>query len=278
MMRLVRRLGLSIAVTIAAVGGVVGLGLRVRPKPFPAYAVPAPPLDTVEIPAGLPEAAERFARASMGEQAPVIHSAVVSGRGWIRLGGVKFPARWRFVYQAGEGYRHYIEATLFGQPVMKVNEYYLDGHGRMELPFGVVEGEEKVDLAANLGLWAETVWMPAVWLTDPRVRWEAVDESTARLVVPFGAVTRDTPEAFTVEFDPDTGLLERMVTLRYRDTEGERKGWINEVQAWMEASGMLIPSRVTVTWEDQGEPWFSLEVEEAVYNVDVDKYIRAKGI
>ena len=38
-------------------------------------------------------------------------------------------ARWRFTYQAGEGSRHYIEATVFGQPVMKVNEYYLTGTG-----------------------------------------------------------------------------------------------------------------------------------------------------
>lgn len=278
MMRLARRLGFGIAVAIAAVAGIVWLGLRVRPKSFPAYVVPVPPLDTVEIPTGLPDTAERFARASLGEQAPVIHSAVISGRGWLRLNGIRFPARWRFVYQAGEAYRHYIEATLFGQPVMKVNEYYLDGHGRMELPFGVIEGEEKVDLAANLGLWAEAVWMPAVWFTDPRVTWEAVDDHTARLTVPFGAVTRDTPEAFTVWFDPDTGLLKRMYTLRYRDTEDERKGWINDVQAWTNAGGMLIPSRVTITWEDQGEPWFSLEVEEAVYNVDVDEYIRAKGI
>ena len=35
---------------------------------------------------------------------------------------------------------------------------------------------------------------------------------------------------------------------------------------------------MTVTWEDQGQPWISLEVEEAVYNVDVDEYIRAKGL
>lgn len=277
-MRVARRVVPGVIVAIAAVAGVTWLGLRVRPKPFAAYAAAPSPLDMVEIPTGLPEAVERFARASMGKDVPQIHSAVLSGRGWIRVGGIKFPARWRFTYQAGEGYRHYIEATVFGQPVMKVNEYYLDGHGRMELPFGVIEGEPKVDLAANLGLWAETVWMPAVWFTDPRVTWEEIDDRTARLIVPFGAVTREKPEVFTVWFDPDTGLLRRMVTLRYRDTEPERQVWINEVHGWMEAGGMRIPSHVTVTWEDQGQPWISLEVEEAVYNVDVDEYIRAKGL
>jgi len=274
MMRLARRFVLSITVAIAAVVGIVGLGLRIRPKPFPAYAVPAPPLDMVEIPAGLPGAAERFARASMGEQAPIIKSAVISGRGWLRLNGIKFPARWRFVYQAGEGYRHYIEATLFGQPVMKVNEYYLDGHGRMELPFGVVEGEPRIDLAANLGLWAETIWMPAVWFADPRVTWSEANDGTTRLIVPS-----DTEEqAFTVWFDPATDLVQRMETLRWRDAaDAAPIVWINEVHAWMDVDGMKIPSHVTVAWEDQGQPWFNLEVEEVVYNVDVDEYIWAKG-
>ena len=38
---------------------------------------------------------------------------------------------------------------MFGIPAMKVNEWYLDGHSRLELPFGVVENEPKVDMAAN---------------------------------------------------------------------------------------------------------------------------------
>ena len=276
-MRVARRVVPGVIVAIAAVAGVTWLGLRVRPKPFAAYAAAPSPLDMVEIPTGLPEAAERFARASMGKDVPQIHSAVLSGRGWIRVGGIKFPARWRFTYQAGEGYRHYIEATVFGQPVMKVNEYYLDGHGRMELPFGVIEGEPKVDLAANLGLWAETVWMPAVWFTDPRVRWEPIDDRTARLIVPFGEQEGTKYEVFTVWFDPNTGLLKRMVTLRWRDAADERRNvWINEAHEWMTVEGMQIPSHATVTWEDQGEPWLSLDVEEAVYNVDVDELIRSK--
>ncbi len=45
---------------------------------------------------------------------------------------------------AGHGYRHYIEATVFGYPVMKVNEYYFDGKARMELPEGRRRLEQEV--------------------------------------------------------------------------------------------------------------------------------------
>jgi hypothetical protein len=46
---------------------------------------------------------------------------------------------------------------VLGIPAITVNEHYLDGHSRLELPFGTVENEPKIDMAANLGLWAESI-------------------------------------------------------------------------------------------------------------------------
>ena len=98
----------------------------------------------------------------------------------MRLVGITFPARFRFTHDAGRGYRHYIEATLFRLRLMKVNETYLGGQARLELPFGVTEGEPKIDQGANLARWAESAfWLPPLLVTDPRVRWESVDECRA---------------------------------------------------------------------------------------------------
>jgi len=88
---------------------------------------------------------ERFYRRIYGERVPVITSTVITGRAKMRSGPFTFPGRFRFTYDAGRGYRHYIEATFFGLPPMKVNETYLDGKDRMELPLGTTENEPTVD-------------------------------------------------------------------------------------------------------------------------------------
>ncbi|MCZ7674149.1 MAG: hypothetical protein M5U34_47000 [Chloroflexi bacterium] len=190
------------------------------------------------LPDDLPAPVARYYEAIMGEEAPVVETAVITARGKLRFMGITFPARMRFTHDAGQGYRHYIEATIFGVPLLKVNERYLDGQARMELPVGVIENEPKVDMAANLGLWGESVWLPSIFLTDSRVRWQAVDETTARLIVPFA----DKEDSFTITFDAQTGLIRHMEALRYREAADEEKiPWRFDVLTWDEFNGILIP-------------------------------------
>lgn len=254
--------------------GAARLGLRLRPQPFPAYPKPTPELEYVPLPAHLPAPVARYYRAIAGERIPRITSAIISARGSLRFSSITFPARLRFTHIAGQGYRHYIEATVFGYPLLKVNEHFLDGQARMALPVGVIENEPKVDMAANLALWGESVWLPSILATDPRVRWEALDDATARLVIPFGAEE----DTFTITFDPETGLIRQMEALRYREATDEAKiPWRMEPLSWARFHSLLLPARAAVTWVDEGRPWLVMEVEEIVYNVDVQAYIRAKG-
>jgi hypothetical protein len=157
---------------------------------------------------------------------------------------------------AGQDYRHYIEVTLFGRPVMQVNEYYVNGQERMEMPWGVEEGE-KLDQAGNLGMWAESIlWLPAILVTDPQVHWEPVDDVTALLVVPFG----EAQERFVVRFDPASGGVQYWEAMRYREADATAQVlWING------------------TWFDQGRPWVNFAVEDMVYNTSVNVSMAAKG-
>jgi hypothetical protein len=250
-----KRLTLS-GVILAALAGLGWVGLHLKPAPFAPIRQQPAPLETIPLPTGLPAPVERFYHQTYGESIPIIKSAVITGRGTIRpmKGGPTLPVRFRFTHEAGQNYRHYIEATFFGLPVLKVNEYYVNGQERMIMPWGIAENNPKLDQAGNLGLWAESIeWLPALLLTDPRVRWEPVDNDTALLVVPFG----EGQERFVVRFDPTSGKVQYWEVMRYKNGADDKILWING------------------TWMDEGTPWAAFNAEEVVYNVPVD--VSAKG-
>ena len=250
---------MAAAGVLAALVALGWVGIRVQPAPFPSVEVAPVAPKTVPLPSGLPAPVERFYRQLYGERVPVVESAVITGRGTMRippLFNLTFPARFRFTHEAGRNYRHYIEVTLFGLPFFKVNEYFVDGKERQELPWATATDNPKLDQGGNLGMWAEVIqWIPSVLITDPNVRWEAVDDETAWLVVPFGA----TEERFVVRFHPTTQTITYWEVMRYANGEGDKTLWING------------------TWFDDGRPWFVVNEQDVVLNVKVDTSVAAKG-
>lgn len=249
------------------------LGLRVEPSPFDTPNLAEGEVAFVPLPADLPAPVERFYRALYGDSVPIVDTVVISGRGTMRISGVTLPARFRFSHLTGGAYRHHIQTTIYGRTLLAVDERFLDGKGRLELPFGISEGP-RIDQGANLALWAEAVWMPSVWVTDDRVRWEAIDETSARLLVPFG----EEVEVFTVTFDADTGLLQRMESLRFKgEADTTKTLWINEVGEWGELDGHPVPLVTSIEWGDEGSPWAVLRTEALNRNADLTTYIRHVG-
>jgi hypothetical protein len=183
--------------------------------------------------------------------------------------GIWLPVRFMMVHITGRDYRHYFEATFFGIPFLKVNEGYIDGESFFESPMGTYYNDPNTNQGANLALWAEGAWFPAIWATDSRVRWQALDDCTAILFVPYG----DGEEQFVVRFDPQTGLVDMMEAMRFRSPQDSHK------ILWITSDETLKDGAIVnfATWQDVGRPWLSLTLEEIKFNLDVSSFIRARG-
>jgi len=246
---------LIIVGVLAALAILGWIGLQIKPKSFQPFAEATAELQTVRLLKGLPAPVERFYLARYGENIPVIKTAVISGRGTLKLSGVILPIRFRFVHEAGKNFRSDIDMTFFGKPVMHALEVYVDGHGRGVTPGGVDENEAWFDQSANIRMWAEAVdWFPSILITDPNIHWEPIDENTALLVVPLGK----SQDHLIVRFNPLDNKVQFIEAMKYKNADSKVL-WINGV------------------WMDDGRPWITMNVEEILFDVEVHDYIRAQN-
>jgi len=266
---------LWIVAILAALAAVIWAGLLVQPEGFAQRFVSSKDITAVPVPAGLPPPVERLFRAYFGDKIPETRTAVFTGRGRIRPFGIWLPARFVFIHEAGKNYRHYIEATWFGLPFLRVNEGIVDEASFFESPMGNSSDDPNTNQGANLALWAEAGWFPSIWATDARVRWQAIDEHSALLFVPYG----DETENFVMRFNPDSGLIDTMEAMRFREAgEGKPKIlWITRNEAIEGKRKGTILARGSATWLDQGKPWAFFDLETAAYNANIDEYLRARG-
>jgi hypothetical protein len=255
------------------IGGLVGLtviacsGIRVKPPRFESPKLNSRETGSVKLPADLPAPVARYAKTVFGGSIPVVESALILGRADLTLNGIAVKGRFKFYHQAGSAYHHEIQLTWFGLPLATVVEQYKDGQAIMSLPGTRIENDEKTNLAANQGLWAEALWLPSIWFTDGRVEWVAIDDTTAKLVIP-DAVEE---EQFTTTFEADTGLIKDLTTLRYGESDDPaRHRWTNTAIEWGEMNGIRIPVVISTQWDDD-KPWALWSADDVIYNLDVSR-------
>jgi hypothetical protein len=256
-------------VVLGLVGGLVLLagigwgGLQVPAPEFPPPAQGSHDLGTVPLPPNLPPPVQRYFQVAFGEQIPQVESLMAWGRARANF-GLWMPLRFQLYHRPGRAFRRDMEVTWFGLPVLKALDQYVDGKG-MTGPLGNLATGPEVDQGANLILWAEASFMPSLLVTDPRIRWEAIDETSARLIFPLG----EGEDEMIFHFDPSSGLLTRTTAMRYRDAQHGKIPWSAGILDWQTVHGVQLPRRVAITWADQGRPWSYWDFEHVAWNVDI---------
>ncbi len=153
--------------------------------------------------------------------------------------------------------------------MLKINEGYIDSQSFFESPMGTYYDDANSNQGANLALWAEGAWFPPLWISDPRAHWQAIDDTTAALFVPY----EKGEENFIVRFNPQTRLVDLMGVMCYRSPNDTQKIlWLtNEVKL---ADGSAVSY---ATWMDDGKPWPEFVMDDIRFNLDVSSLISARG-
>jgi len=244
------------------------LGFQIEPESFPPHPEKMKDAGTVDVPPDIPGPVKRYYEAAAGSHVPVIRSAVVWGKAKLRINGIWMPVRFKAYYLPGQAFLRNIEVTWFGKTILKVGDSYLNGEGVMKIEglLNMTETGEKIDQGQNLAMWGETVFMPSVVIADTRARWEAVDNDSARLIVPYG----EQNDGLLYKFDKKTGLISNVSAQRYRGQDDIKTPWLIEFNEWKFFHSVKIPVRFELIWEDEGSPWSYWTVEGVEYNVVIN--------
>lgn len=254
---------------VLALAGVLAmgwLGFQLPPPAFAPESNAATSLTALDLPQDLPDPVRRYAEAVFTRGPVRITTAVVSGVGRIRNDTWWAPLRFRAYHTDAPELSRYTEVTWFGLPLLRSLDYYVDGAGAL-VGTGAAELDEsgpQATQAEYLSMWAQLVWMPSVLLAYPGSRWEAVDATTARLIVPFAGGE----EALTVVFDPATDRIRHVAAARYRGGEPETTPWRAEFDRWARVQGVWVPTAHTFVWEDRG-PYARFEARRVQFNADL---------
>ncbi len=154
---------------------------------------------------------------------------------------------------------------------VRVRDSFIDGAGSMHARLAGlvrlvhVEGTPEIAAGALLRYLAEATWLPTALLPSAGVRWEALDDTSARAHLGVGT----TEVWLDFHFGPD-GLVERAYTpARGRDLHGRSvpTPWQGRFTRYERRGGLLIPLEGEVEWllPEGPQPYWRGRIAEAEY-------------
>lgn len=209
-----------------------------------AAAAPAPAREP------LPRPVQRYLE--LARPGPAAAVAVLEQRGALRTApdGPWLPFVAEQAYSMDPpGFVWHARAELAPLVHLVARDAFVDGRGHMLVRvLGLVTVADargpELDRGAALRYWGEVISFPERVL-DPRVRWEALDDRRARMLVEHDGLEL----AGVVEFGED-GLPAAFLADRFREVGGESvlTPWSGHFREWKELDGRRYPTRWEAVW------------------------------
>lgn len=123
---------------------------------------------------------------------------------------------------------------------------YFQGKGNVliKLLSTITLGDAKgkgVNQASLLRFLGESVWFPTALLPGDKLRWEAVDDRSAKLMLSDSGI-----EVSALVHFNDKGEITQFTTDRYMDTTLEK--WTGYCREYRENNGVRIPAEIEAVW------------------------------
>lgn len=243
---------------VLLIAGIVGIFVPDRAHRF--ENLKPRDLGTFRLPDNLPAPIRDYYITAVGQDLPIIESALLWGRAKIKLGGIWIPIRWKQYFRAGKSFQWLAEITWFGITVFRADDHYINNRGRMIIGSKIFEGVD-FDQGENARLWAEHIYLPSALLSDSRVQWEEVDSLTAKMIYPFD----DTYEEAIINIDAASHLITRMSMQRMVAGKEEKFPWNIVYGNYEKHSGISIPAEAKVAYDE--DYYYELtKLDGIVYN------------
>jgi Family of unknown function (DUF6544) len=210
--------------------------------------------------AGLPPIVQKYFVHSIALDTPLALSASLQIQGKLRISrkAKLLPVR----ANQSVGHRGYVwQGKLGKSPVWyNGNEIYAAGNCRVLwwlwgiVPLVIKHGDD-VARSAVVRTVLERIWLPSTLLPAYGVKWEAMDDRTARATVDLDEKTIVLQMTFV-----STGALESIQVERWGDLDNSKQysemTWVvNTLAAEKTVNGYTIPTQYTAGWKPHGKAW-----------------------
>lgn len=205
---------------------------------------------------GLPAPVQRYFRAVLTDGAPIVATAAVTHAGTFNMGETKdqwkpFTSEQRVVTQAPGFVWNGRIAMLPGVPVL-VHDAYVAGEGLLRPAiFGLItlvdlQGKGEIARGELMRFFAEAAWYPTALLPSQGVRWEAINDTSARATLTDGPISM----TMTFTFGADGLITSVLAESRGRTVAGKviPTPWEGRWSNYQRQGGMLVPMTGEVAW------------------------------
>lgn len=234
--------------------------------------VPAAPVERAEL-ERLPAPVARWLESAGVLGKPRAVNVRLKQRGGLRTSAEQAfaPAQAEQYFSVNEpGFVWRVQVPMLHVPIIG-RDSYTGGHGRMQIKalgaLTMVDARgEQIDQGTLLRFLGESVWFPSAALA-PYIRWEAIDETSARAHMAYGGA-----RASAVFYFDAQGRVERMRASRYLaqgDAPATLEPWAVRMRRWATVDDVVIPVEGDVTWElSAGDfTYYRWEITELQQNV-----------